>query len=74
MSALSPEENERLQAANARKIEAVKHTMAEVLPSTSKGKRPSAFVDPAAPPKKRGRPKGVRKLSSFAHKIESITK
>ncbi|EPB69076.1 hypothetical protein ANCCEY_11829 [Ancylostoma ceylanicum] len=58
MSSLTPEEHERLQAANARKIEAVKLTMAEVPPSTPKTKRPSTSVYPTAPPKKRGRPKG----------------
>ncbi|VDM66525.1 unnamed protein product [Strongylus vulgaris] len=61
MTTLSPEEHERLQAENAKKIEAIKLTMAE--PSTSKGKRAAVFLDPAAPPKKRGRPKGVRNIS-----------
>lgn len=47
--------------------EAVKLTMAEVLPSTVKGKRPSTSVYPTAPPKKRGRPKGVSYYSFYLY-------
>ncbi|KAK6038231.1 hypothetical protein COOONC_24267 [Cooperia oncophora] len=56
MSGLSAEQHERITAANARKIEAVKLTMAEALPM--KPKRPAVPADPNAPPRKRGRPKG----------------
>ncbi|VDO57062.1 unnamed protein product [Haemonchus placei] len=55
MSGLSAEQHERIAAANAKKIEAVKLTMNEVLPT--KQKRP-ASSDLNAPPRKRGRPKG----------------
>nr|CDJ92003.1 unnamed protein product [Haemonchus contortus] len=56
MSGLSAEQHERIAAANAKKIEAVKLTMTEVLPA--KLKRPAASSDLNAPPRKRGRPKG----------------
>ncbi|KAK6748279.1 hypothetical protein RB195_001109 [Necator americanus] len=58
MSSLTPEEHERLQSVNAKKIEAVKLTMNEASISIVRTKRPSSNMDTTTPPKKRGRPKG----------------
>ncbi|WKY04352.1 hypothetical protein Q1695_005394 [Nippostrongylus brasiliensis] len=62
VSGLSAERHEHLAIANAKKIEALKLSMAEVVPTGSKGgKRPNVSVETGTPPKKRGRPKGTTK-------------